>query len=119
MRMRKLVLGFSLAKVVPEKINKIPSSNNLGCEPNCILSLLYLLDSFQINIQLCKYRRSQHCRSTMLRTKQQWTNIRPKIFNRAMLQCVEVLTTLPTTVIYRSPIRYIQNLPLTNSQCFE
>ena len=30
MRMRKLVLGLSLAQVLPEKINKIHSSNNLG-----------------------------------------------------------------------------------------
>ena len=30
MRMRKLVLGLSLAQILPEKINKIHSSNNLG-----------------------------------------------------------------------------------------
>ena len=30
MRMRKLILGLSLAQVLPEKINKIHSSNNLG-----------------------------------------------------------------------------------------
>ena len=29
MRMQKLVLGLSLAQVLPEKINKIYSSNNL------------------------------------------------------------------------------------------
>ena len=30
MRMRKLVLGLSLAQIISEKINKMLSSNNLG-----------------------------------------------------------------------------------------